>query len=159
MPRVHLNIGSNSGDRHNNLNRALDALLSELGSAVYGLRLSPVVESEPWGYESENKFLNVGISFHTTIAPAQLLAITKRAELLSGGPDDSHRKTDGTYADRRVDIDIIHYGTAIYDSPELTIPHPRLHLRRFVIEPLISIDPLWRHPRLGLLPSQLMELL
>ncbi len=159
MPRVHLNIGSNSGDRHNNLNRAIDTLLSELGSAVFSLRISPVVESEPWGYESENKFLNVGISFHTTIAPTELLAMTKRAELLSGGPDDSHRKPDGTYADRRVDIDIIFYGTTVYDSSELTIPHPRLHLRRFVIEPLMSIDPLWRHPRLGLLPSQLMELL
>lgn len=159
MPRVHLNIGSNSGDRHNNLNRAIDTLLSELGSAVFSLRISPVVESEPWGYESENKFLNVGISFHTTIAPTELLAMTKRAELLSGGPDDSHRKPDGTYADRCVDIDIIFYGTTVYDSSELTIPHPRLHLRRFVIEPLMSIDPLWRHPRLGLLPSQLMELL
>lgn len=159
MPRVHLNIGSNSGDRHNNLNRALDALLSELGSDVFGLRLSPVVESEPWGYESENKFLNVGVSFHTTLTSAGLLTITKRAESLSGGPGDSHRKPDGSYADRRVDIDIIFYGTATYDSPELTIPHPRLHLRRFVIEPLMSIDPLWRHPRLGLLPSQLLELL
>lgn len=159
MPRVHLNIGSNSGDRHNNLNRALDALLSELGSAVSGLRLSPVVESEPWGYESENKFLNIGVSFNTTLAPEELLTSVKRAETLAGGPGDRHRNPDGTYADRRVDIDIIFYGTAIYSSPELTVPHPRLHLRRFVIEPLMAIDPLWRHPRLGLLPSQLLELL
>lgn len=154
MPRVHLNLGSNLGDRHHNLSRAYEVLLRELGSDIYNLRISNPVESAPWGFDSDNLFLNIGLSFDTQLPPEAVFDATRRAERTISPL--SHRNPDGTYRDRYVDIDIIFYGQTVVDSDSLCLPHPRAHLRPFVLMPMIEIDPLWRHPLSGFMPAQML---
>lgn len=136
MPLVHINIGTNQGDRLGNISRAV-ALISLYAGIVTAA--GPVVESEPWGYDSPNRYLNTGINLYTALAPHRLLDTLQLIEkTISTVP---HRNTDGTYRDRAIDIDIILYADALINTPRLTVPHPRMHLRPFVIEPLKAIWP------------------
>lgn len=151
MPVAHVNIGSNLGDGRANVTRAADMIAARLGVDVR--RAEPVV-SEPWGYTSPNPFVNLGIAFDTDIEPPVLLRILRDIEAaISPAP---HRNADGSYADRLIDIDLIAVGDAVADTPELTLPHPRMHLRDFVLRPVAQLDPGWRHPLLGLTAAQLL---
>ncbi len=135
--RVHLNIGSNLGDRKENITRAIE-LIS--GLEIENIRVSDFMESAPWGFDSENVFINAGVSFDTAISPIDLLEALQGIESeISGG--NPHRNADGTYRDRVLDIDIILYGDARLNLPGLVIPHPRAARRDFVINPLRQIDP------------------
>ena len=135
-----------------NIDRAV-AFISEIGQVR---AVSAPVYSSPWGYVSDSEFMNVGVNLDVDLSPSDLLAALKRIER-EMAPDESHRTPDGTYADRSIDLDIIAYGTEVVDSPELTLPHPRMSEREFVLGPMAEIMPQWRHPENGLLPSEMLE--
>lgn len=143
MKRVFLGLGTNLGDRKNNIMRAIDELSHALGKYI---SLSSFMESEPWGFASENIFLNCVVSFDTTLNPLQLLNTTEEIERRLGRTT----KSDGSgYHDRLIDIDILFYGDETIKSERLTIPHPLLHKRDFVLRPLAEIEPQMIHPVLG----------
>ena len=127
---VFINIGSNLGDRRMNLSKAMRAV-----AAVYGdFEISHVMESEPWGFESQNKFLNLAMVFKSDDAPLDILHTLQRIEKEIS--PESHRNPDGSYADRLVDIDIMTIEGVRMETEELTLPHPHLKERPFFMEPL-----------------------
>lgn len=143
--RIHINIGSNQGDRKAILGRAAALIARELAPAR--ILLSDYVESPAWGYESAHDFLNRGLLVITpyTAAPHAILRATRRIEAQLGH-GAAHRNPDGSYRDRTIDIDIIDIDRMVLDTPELVLPHPRMHLREFVVRPLLQLDPDWQHP-------------
>ena len=153
--RVYLGLGSNTGDKKMNLMRAIDLLSLALGSQA---TLSSIIESEPWGYESSNSYLNCVATFDTTLTPTQLLDTTEDIEKQIGR---TQKSIDGQYSDRPIDIDILFYGNETVETPRLTIPHPLLHKRDFVLSPMKEIAPEFVHPLLGFtieeLHKQLLE--
>lgn len=152
MAIAYLNIGSNIGDREAHLERAVAAVEKLLGSKC---RRSRVVESEAWGYHSENKFLNVGVAVATELSPEEVMKALQMAERDCGAT--AHRDENGGYVDRNVDIDFIALDDLVWESPALILPHPRMHLRAFVLEPLAELAPEWRHPLTGLTALQMLE--
>lgn len=127
---VFINIGSNLGDRRMNLSRAMRAV-----AEVYGdFEISHVMESEPWGFESKNRFLNVAMVFKSEDDPLEILHTLQNIERKIS--PKSHRNPDGSYADRIVDIDIMTIEGIRMNTPELTLPHPHLKERPFFLEPL-----------------------
>lgn len=151
MSRVHFNIGSNLGDRLANIGRAV-ALL-EYALKTPAACSTPFV-STPWGYDSPNDFINVGASFSTDLDPSALLGIAHATER-EIDPDGHHRNADGSYADRIIDIDIICVDDCVSESDPV-LPHPRLHLREFVVVPLLQLMPDWIHPLLKLTPGEML---
>lgn len=140
--RVYLGLGTNTGNKEENLTRAIELLSLALGSPV---ALSGIIESKPWGFESENGFLNCVAAFDTTLTPASLLDTTEEIERTLGR---TRKSLNGEYSDRIIDIDILFYGNDIIESERLTVPHPLLHKRGFVLLPLQEIAPQLIHPRL-----------
>lgn len=152
MHTAYLNIGSNIGDRRGNIAAAVAAIKERLDA---GAAVSAEVESEPWGYSSPNPYINIGVALRTELSPLDLLGAVRDIErAISPAP---HRNADGSYADRLIDIDIIAVDSLVVDVAELQIPHPRMHERRFVLEPMNCLNPRWIHPILGLNPSQMLE--
>jgi 2-amino-4-hydroxy-6-hydroxymethyldihydropteridine diphosphokinase len=139
---IYLNIGSNRGDRASNIERAV-ALVAERWPAAT-IRRAPIIESDPDGYESPNRFLNLGIAVDvpTQVDPFAVLRATQAIEK-ELAPDSPHRNPDGSYRDREVDIDIIAIDDIVIDSPELTLPHPRAAARSFVMTPMQFLRPGW----------------
>lgn len=137
--RIHLNIGSNQGDRAALIERAVALLMRAMPDAR--VRRSAPVESEPWGFDSPNAFLNIGLMLDLprSIDPEALLDITQAAERAISPA--SHRNPDGSYRDRLIDIDIIAVDRLRLHTPRLTLPHPRAALRPFVLTPLRELDP------------------
>lgn len=158
MFKVHLNIGSNQGCRRDNIERAA-ALVEHSAGVVRSIR-SAIIETEPWGYESVNSYMNMGMLLHTAIHPSELVGLLQHIEVETGG--GAHRNLDGTYADRVIDIDIIAACDETTGVPlvcngkQLTLPHPRMHLREFVLAPMKELEPEWRHPATGLTPGQML---
>lgn len=150
MATAYLSLGSNLGDRLRLIQEAVAALTVEAGSVT---ALSSLYETEPWGFSSPHRFLNVALALETSLSPETLLAVTQRIERDLGR---THKSVDGRYADRTIDIDLLFVGDAVLDTPALTLPHPRLHLRRFVLEPLCEIAPALLHPLLQKSVSQLL---
>lgn len=140
----HINLGSNLGDRAAHIERAVAAIERATGCPA---RRSGFIESEPWGFDSPNRFLNLGIAIDTDMPPHELLHTLQAVER-SINPA-SHRDARGSYIDRAIDIDLIAVGEMVVETPELTLPHPRMHLREFVLEPMRQLDPAWTHPLLG----------
>lgn len=136
MNHIFLALGSNLGDRLNNLQRALDMLSPK----VQVLNQSPIYETEPWGYLEQPNFLNQVIEAETSLSPTTLLEFLKATEAKLG------RKPTLRYGPRLIDIDLLFYNALIFNSPELTVPHPRLHQRAFVLVPLVDIAPDFVHP-------------
>ncbi len=147
----YLNIGSNMGDRRDNLYRAVVAL----AAGTSGCAVSSIVESEPWGFESENRFMNLGVMLKSDIVPNDMLHRIHDIEHRLGSA--SHRDEHGNYIDRLVDIDIVAIDDLIIDSPTLQVPHPHLPERDFFIKPMIQLAPDWHHPVIGLTASQMLE--
>ncbi len=150
MATAYLSLGSNLGDRLRLIQEAVAALTVEAGPVT---ALSSLYETEPWGFSSPHRFLNVALALETTLSPETLLAVTQHIERDLGR---THKSVDGRYADRTIDIDLLFVGDAVLDTPALTLPHPRLHLRRFVLEPLCEIAPDLCHPLLRKSVSQLL---
>lgn len=143
--KVFLGLGSNMGNRRQNLRDAVRLIEKNAGRVV---RHSSVMESEPWGYCSDSKYLNAVVMIETTLTPHELLAATQRAESEMGRTRKSTvRQTtegkwqtvEGQYSDRPIDIDILLYDDLQLTTPELTIPHPRMEERDFVMIPLREI--------------------
>ena len=147
----YLNIGSNIGDRRDNLYRAVVALAAGTG----GCAVSSIVESEPWGFESDNRFMNLGVSLDSALEPHEMLDRIHDIERRLGSA--SHRDEQGGYIDRLVDIDIVAIDDLVIDTPTLQVPHPHLPERDFFLKPMAQLAPDWRHPVTGLTASQMLE--
>ncbi len=143
MEWVYLLLGTNQGDKRQNLSTAISLLVTELATYLFSeIKESSIHESEPWGFESEENFLNQAIAFQTNLAPEKLLAACKYVERKMGRSDmEPEYDSDGNrvYKSRIIDIDILLYGERKVDLPELKIPHPRLQEREFALIPLREI--------------------
>jgi len=150
MNKVYLSLGTNLGDKTGNLLQAIICITKEIGilSAI-----SSVYETEPWGYESDNNFLNMAVCAETLLKPEEILTITKSIEKSIGREE----KTIDSYRDRLIDIDIIAYDDLIVNLNNLKLPHPLFHDRKFVLEPLNEIVPDFVHPVLQKKISELLE--
>ena len=133
---VYLSLGSNLGDREANLRTAIEKL-SEIGNPV---AVSSFYETEPVDVASQSWFLNCAVKLETEKMPRQLITA------ILGVEQEMGRQRKQQKAPRTIDIDILFFGTSVINLPALTIPHPRMHERRFVLEPLVEIAPDVRHP-------------
>lgn len=136
--KLYLSLGSNLGDRETNIRQAL-ALIDERVGSVY--RVSSYIETDPVGFQSSNKFINVVCLVHTMMSPMACLRETQKIETELGRTQKSINP-DGslTYKDRLIDIDLLTYDQLVLNTPELTLPHPRMHERDFVQIPLREIQ-------------------
>ncbi|MBO4729896.1 MAG: 2-amino-4-hydroxy-6-hydroxymethyldihydropteridine diphosphokinase [Bacteroidaceae bacterium] len=150
MHRTYLGLGTNLGDRAANIDRAIALLQQQVGPLV---KCSSYISSKPWGFTSDNDFLNAAAIFDTTLNPLQLLRTTQEIERQMGR---TAKSANAQYADRIIDIDILLYDTLQLTSPELTIPHPLMAQRDFVLRPLAEIAPRKRHPVLRKTIAQLL---
>lgn len=142
MAIAYLALGTNIGNKRRNMITAAALLAERVGDV---LALSGFYETEPWGFRSYNTFLNAALQLETALPPLELLAATQAIELEMGRT----QKSDGTYHDRIIDIDILLYDDLVMQTPVLTIPHPLMHERLFVMEPLSEIAPNVIHPVFG----------
>ena len=133
MHQVYLSLGSNLGDRKDNLAQAIRLIGERVGEV---LRKSSFLETQPWGFESDNLFVNACVLCETTLTPRQVLRATQKIERELGR---THKSVNGHYADRLMDIDILLYDDLRVDEPDLQIPHPLMLERDFVMIPLGEI--------------------
>ena len=138
MNEVILSLGCNLGNRLDNISQAMGYIEKRIGNIK---RHSSVYESEAWGFETEDRFLNLVTVVETTLSPETLLQKAHEIETLLG-----RVRTETGYASRTMDIDILFFNEKIINTPTLTIPHPLLHRRRFVLSPLHEILPDKVHP-------------
>ena len=145
MPNIaYLGLGSNEGDRAALLEQAI-ALLAEKAGAV--VSRSSILETEPWGFASDHRFLNMVVAISTPLSPTRLLDVTQRIERQLGRKHKTtSEKTTASpskrrYQDRPIDIDILLYGDERVDTPDLQIPHPLMREREFIMRPLEEIFP------------------
>jgi 2-amino-4-hydroxy-6-hydroxymethyldihydropteridine diphosphokinase len=142
---VYLALGSNLNDRHENLRQAVAALSPQIDIKAK----SHIYETDPWGYEDQPKFLNMAVRGQTYLEPEPLLKHLKRLETALG------RQITFANGPRSIDIDILFFDDQILETPLLTLPHPRLHERGFVLLPLMDLAPDLVHP---LLKKSIQEL-
>lgn len=136
--KVYLGLGSNLGDRNAHIEQAIALIHERVGEVV---RRSSFIETEPWGFESENKFLNGVILCETELTPRQLLKATQKIERELGRKKKSASShISHLYKDRPIDIDILLYDDLTIDEPDLKIPHPLMEQRDFVMIPLREIQ-------------------
>jgi len=139
MNRVYLALGANTGNKPVNLLHAISFISKRIGTLS---AISQVYETKPWGFESENNFLNMAVCVETSLLPDEILSITQDIEKIIGRT----QKTNHSYQDRLIDIDVIAYEDLVLHSENLQLPHPLFHKRRFVLEPLNEIAPDFVHP-------------
>jgi 2-amino-4-hydroxy-6-hydroxymethyldihydropteridine diphosphokinase len=144
---VYLSMGSNLGDRPKNLREAIAALPK---AGVNVKRVSSIYETEPVDYLDQPWFLNIAVEAETPLTPATLLQTLRGIETQMGS------KKQIAKGPRLIDMDILLFGNEVIDTPDLQIPHPRMQLRRFVLQPLSEIAPNVRHPQSGLTVSELL---
>ena len=148
--RVFLSLGTNIGNKEENLTRAIELLSLALNKC---LAVSTYHETAPWGFDSKNSFLNCAAVFSTETTALQLLDITENIERELGRTTKS---TNGNYSDRIIDIDILLCDGQVIETPRLTVPHPLMHKRTFVLAPLAEIAPDAIHPTSGKSISELL---
>ena len=137
---VYLGLGTNLGDKEQNLRMSIKKIEERIGNVV---SLSAFYATAPWGFSSENSFLNAAVCLETTLLPLQVLEETQRIERELGRTEKS---VNGLYADRLIDIDLLLYDDRVMDAEGLILPHPLMTERRFVMEPLSEIAPDVVHP-------------
>lgn len=126
-------MGTNLGDKRKNIAEAIKNIGELVGDVV---RQSALYETEPWGFRSDNRFVNAAVCVDTQLSPRRLLEVTQRIEREMGR---TLKSDGGEYHDRIIDIDILLYGDLHIDEPDLKIPHPLMHERDFVMTPLNEI--------------------
>ena len=131
--QVFIGLGSNLGDKVWNLQETIRLISERVGAVV---RQSSFLETEPWGFESENTFVNAVICCETEKTPREVLVLTQQIEREMGR---TRKSSSGGYSDRPIDIDILLYDNLTVDEPDLKIPHPLMHQRDFVMIPLEEV--------------------
>ena len=134
-----LSLGSNVGDRLKNLDLSKTAIYNLIGLIQLS---SNIYETEPWGVDNQDSYLNQVISVQTNLSPYELLDNIQQIEMDLGRIREIH------YGPRTIDIDILYYGERIIDNENLKIPHPHIQKRRFILVPLSEILPQMHHPLL-----------
>ena len=135
MHTVYLSLGSNLGDKEQNLRRAI----AEIGKLIGEIsRQSTFYVTEPWGFSSDHLFVNAAVCCLTEHSPREVLALTQKIERKMGR---TKKSVGGQYHDRIIDIDILLYDDITMDEPDLKIPHPQMNDRDFVMKPLSEIIP------------------
>ena len=152
MAIAYLSLGSNKGDRIGFVQQATSLLNASDGISL--IRTSAFYESEPWGMDSKNWFVNAVVEIKTTLSPQELLTQCQRIETQLG-----RKRLDDTkeYQDRTIDIDILFYNKEIVNDENLTIPHKFLHLRASTLVPLLELIPNFEHPLLHKTIAQLHD--
>lgn len=148
MAKVYIGLGTNLGDKEQNLRNAVQKIEEQIGKVV---SLSAFYMTAPWGFASDNGFLNAAACVETDLSPLDVLQETQMIERELGR---TKKSVDGVYSDRLIDIDLLLYEDLILTvvSPsgaELNLPHPLMTERDFVMQPLAEIAPELRHPVLG----------
>ncbi|MDO8610758.1 MAG: 2-amino-4-hydroxy-6-hydroxymethyldihydropteridine diphosphokinase [bacterium] len=144
---ILLALGSNVGNKKENISKAI-ILLSK---KIINIKQAPLYISHAVGYTEQDDFINTAISGNTNLKPRQLLDFVKKIEKEIG------RIYRFKWGPREIDIDILFYGNEIYTDESLIIPHPRIHERDFVLQPLVEIDPLFIHPVLKKSVKKLLD--
>ena len=143
MVNVYLGLGANLGDKEQHLRDAVTKIGERIGKVI---SLSAFYATAPWGFSSENAFLNAVVGVTTELSPLEVLSETQAIERELGR---TAKSIAGAYADRVIDIDLLLYADAVLKVESLTLPHPLMTERRFVMEPLAEIAPDVVHPVLG----------
>ena len=131
--KVYFSLGSNLGDKEGNIREAISRIGELIGEVD---RQSTLLATEPWGFESDNTFVNAAIRCTTSLTPFEILNITQNIERAMGR---TLKSVDGQYHDRIIDIDILIYDDLHISTPQLTLPHPLMKERDFVMIPLKEI--------------------
>jgi 2-amino-4-hydroxy-6-hydroxymethyldihydropteridine diphosphokinase len=150
MKIVFLGIGTNLGSREDNLEQAVAQIEKYIGQVR---KSSSVYETDPWGFHSDEAFLNMVIEVETELRPQELIAKVLKIESSLG-----RVRNEQQYSPRVIDIDILLYNNLVIDELNLKIPHPRLHERKFVLIPLCEIAPEMIQPVLGKTFGELLEI-
>ena len=151
--KYYLNLGSNLGNRLLHLTRAMKAIGEEFGP----YETSHKVESDPWGFNSTNRFVNIGLTIESNLHPEDVILRLQAIE--KGISTRGHRRWDGSYNDREIDIDIMASDGEPYHSSTLQIPHRHLAKRDFFLTPLAELAPDWHHPDSGLSAIEMLNAL
>lgn len=151
MARVYISLGTNLGDKEQNLRMAVQNIEGQIGKVI---SLSAFYVTAPWGFSSENSFLNAAVCIETELSPLEVLHETQVVERKLGR---SHKSVNGIYRDRLIDIDILLYDQVVMEVDKLTLPHPLMTERRFVMEPLVEIAPDLVHPILKRTMKEIIE--
>jgi 2-amino-4-hydroxy-6-hydroxymethyldihydropteridine diphosphokinase len=149
MKKVFLGIGTNLGDRETNLKDTLVRIENNIGPVI---NVSSIYETEPWGFKSENQFLNMVVATETKLTPSGVLGAALMIEAFLG-----RTRGEKQYSSRIIDIDILLYEDMIVDEVSLKIPHPLMLERRFVLVPLCEIAAELVHPVLKKTIAFLLE--
>jgi len=139
---IYLLLGTNLGDKSKNLEKATEEISKRVGDI---LKKSTVLETEAWGFESEDKFLNQALCVESYLGAFELLDELQLIEKEIG----REKKNTAVYESRIIDIDILFYGNEIIKTERLVVPHPLMHRRFFALSPVSQIAPKWVHPELG----------
>ena len=149
--KYYLNLGSNLGNRLLHLTRAMKWIGEEFGP----YETSHKVESDPWGFNSTNRFVNIGLTIDSNLNPEEVLKKLQGIE--KNISPRGHRRWDGSYNDREIDIDIMATDAGSYASATLQIPHKHLANREFFLKPLAELAPDWHHPETGSTAGEMLD--
>jgi 2-amino-4-hydroxy-6-hydroxymethyldihydropteridine diphosphokinase len=133
--RAYVGVGANLGDRERTIRRAIELLAAQTGIAL--VAVSPLRETESWGPVEQPAYLNGAVALDSELGPRDLLEVLLDVEQSLG----RDRSTEVRFGPRTLDLDLLVHGDLVRDEPGLTLPHPRLHERRFALEPLADLDP------------------
>ncbi|OGX30176.1 MAG: 2-amino-4-hydroxy-6-hydroxymethyldihydropteridine diphosphokinase [Omnitrophica WOR_2 bacterium RIFCSPLOWO2_12_FULL_51_24] len=148
--KAFIALGSNLGDRRGNIEKAIEELKGSLMVEV--VKVSKFYETDPVGGPPQDKFLDAAAEIRTLLTPHALLVLLRDAEGKVGRTPSKVK-----WGPREIDLDILLYNDLVMDDPDLVIPHPQLHLRRFMIEPLSEIAPEALHPILKKTAAEILE--
>lgn len=149
MHKVFIGLGGNIGNKAENFIRAHELISKKLGKII---SKSSIYETPPWGFHSKHLFWNQAVCIETILEPLELLWRIKEIEEMFG-----LKSKDERYTNREMDLDILYFDDDFLEDKDLTIPHPRIHERKFVLVPLVEIAPDFKHPLLRMTNLTLLE--